>query len=120
MNITLEDRTVLQSIINSLAGAADHRRKAVCNTHLYLSLVSELDVYVATSMRERQDFLYLAGECRKGAVLQLRGAVGLLRLPRPAAATPPALDGRVARPGAVPRVRLVRQKGPGRPWLGAL
>jgi len=32
------------------------RRLAVLNTRLYLSIVNELDVYVATSMRRRSDF----------------------------------------------------------------
>jgi hypothetical protein len=32
------------------------RRLAVLNTRLYLSIVNELDVYVATSMRKRSDF----------------------------------------------------------------
>ncbi len=32
------------------------RRRAVLNTRLYLSIVNELDVYVATSMRKRSDF----------------------------------------------------------------
>jgi hypothetical protein len=32
------------------------RRRAVLNTRLYLSIVNELDVYVATSMRRRSDF----------------------------------------------------------------
>jgi len=32
------------------------RRRAISNTRLYLSIVNELDVYVATSMRKRSDF----------------------------------------------------------------
>lgn len=35
------------------------------NTGLYLSIANELDVYVATSMRGRKDFRYMAGECEK-------------------------------------------------------
>jgi len=39
------------------------REIALLNTRLYLSLVSELDVYVATSMRTRQDFREMASAC---------------------------------------------------------
>jgi hypothetical protein len=41
------------------------RPNALWNTNLYLSLVNELDVYVATSMRKRGDFLSLAATCRQ-------------------------------------------------------
>lgn len=36
---------------------------AIQNTRLYLSIVNELDVYVATSMRRRDDFRYMARDC---------------------------------------------------------
>jgi hypothetical protein len=39
------------------------REAALTNTSLYLSMVSELDVYVATSMRTRQDFRDMANAC---------------------------------------------------------
>lgn len=39
------------------------RETALLNTRLYLSMVSELDVYVATSMRTRQDFRDMATAC---------------------------------------------------------
>jgi len=41
----------------------DARKKALQNTKYYLSLVNDLDVYVATSMRIKQDFLDMAETC---------------------------------------------------------
>jgi hypothetical protein len=41
----------------------DAREKASRNTELYLSMVTDLDVYVATSMRSRQNFRDMAGAC---------------------------------------------------------
>lgn len=43
----------------------DSRKKAVKNTKYYLSLVSDLDVYVATSMRTKEDFVEMANTCEK-------------------------------------------------------
>lgn len=39
------------------------RRMATRNTELYLSMVNDLDVYVATSMRNRKNFRDMAGIC---------------------------------------------------------
>jgi hypothetical protein len=39
------------------------REAALKNTRLYLSMVSDLDVYVATSMRTREDFRTMARTC---------------------------------------------------------
>lgn len=39
------------------------RQTALSNTELYLSMVNDLDVYVATSMRGRQDFRDMATDC---------------------------------------------------------
>ena len=39
------------------------REKAIANTAYYLSIVNELDVYVATSMRNRQDFREMSRNC---------------------------------------------------------
>jgi len=39
------------------------RQIALSNTELYLSMVNDLDVYVATSMRKRQDFRAMASDC---------------------------------------------------------
>jgi hypothetical protein len=41
------------------------REMALANTDLYLSMVNDLDVYVATSMRSRQDFRDMATDCDK-------------------------------------------------------
>jgi len=41
------------------------RTKATRNTALYLSMVNDLDVYVATSMRSRQNFRDMADNCEK-------------------------------------------------------
>lgn len=41
------------------------RKKAIKNTKYYLSLVSDLDVYVATSMRTKEDFIEMANTCEK-------------------------------------------------------
>jgi hypothetical protein len=51
------------------------RPKAAYNTRLYLSLVNELDVYVATSMRTKQHFEDMARDCRR-----IFGRPGLRRL----------------------------------------
>jgi len=39
------------------------REKAIANTEHYLSMVNDLDVYVATSMRNRQNFRAMADAC---------------------------------------------------------
>ena len=41
------------------------REAALKNTRFYLSMVGDLDVYVATSMRRRQDFREMAAACEK-------------------------------------------------------
>ncbi len=41
------------------------RDAALKNTRFYLSMVGDLDVYVATSMRNRQDFRDMANACEK-------------------------------------------------------
>jgi hypothetical protein len=41
------------------------RAAALVNTQLYLSMVNDLDVYVATSMRTRKDFRTMAERCEK-------------------------------------------------------
>jgi hypothetical protein len=41
------------------------RQSALRNTKLYLSLVNDLDVYVATSMRKREDFRQMTERCEK-------------------------------------------------------
>jgi hypothetical protein len=44
---------------------AQARRAALDNTRYYLSMLSDLDVYVATSMRTRQDFRTMAETCER-------------------------------------------------------
>lgn len=41
------------------------REAALENTRIYLSICSDLDVYVATSMRNRQDFREMANTCER-------------------------------------------------------
>jgi hypothetical protein len=41
------------------------RTRALANTRLYLSMAGDMDVYVATSMRTRQDFRDMAGFCNR-------------------------------------------------------
>jgi hypothetical protein len=41
------------------------RKEALQNTKLYLSLLNDMDVYVATSMRSKDDFLTMATNCYK-------------------------------------------------------
>jgi hypothetical protein len=42
---------------------SESRKAALDNTRYYLSMLSDLDVYVATSMRTRQDFRSMADTC---------------------------------------------------------
>jgi len=44
---------------------AEARNAALDNTRYYLSMLSDLDVYVATSMRTRQDFRKMAETCER-------------------------------------------------------
>ncbi len=44
---------------------AEARKAALDNTRLYLSMLGDLDVYVATSMRTRQDFRNMAETCER-------------------------------------------------------
>lgn len=41
------------------------RKQAIGNTRLYLSLVNDMDVYVATSMRNKDDFLNMGRNCKE-------------------------------------------------------
>ncbi|MDR2937739.1 MAG: hypothetical protein LBU92_02215 [Prevotellaceae bacterium] len=41
------------------------RSKALCNTDYYLSLINDLDVYVATSMRNKKDFIDMANNTER-------------------------------------------------------
>jgi len=64
----LEDEIASESDITEkvermYAKFSDARDKALRNTRFYLSLVNDLDVYVATSMRQREDFRNMADFC---------------------------------------------------------
>jgi hypothetical protein len=56
----------LDALLGRLSTTFDQaRRAALRNTRLYLSMVGDLDVYVATSMRNRQDFRTMADSCER-------------------------------------------------------
>ena len=66
MDVNVQDQGELEARIDEVVGRFRGARKAgIVNTHRYLSLVSEMDVYVATSMREKQQFLDVASSCRE-------------------------------------------------------
>jgi hypothetical protein len=66
MEVTVRDTNELADKIDGVAIRFRAARKAgMVNTHRYLSLVTEMDVYVATSMREKPQFLEVAASCRE-------------------------------------------------------
>lgn len=63
-NIATEDD--LHKLVEAVKGRFERARLAASeNTRLYLSLTNEMDVYVATSMRTKQQFLEIATTCRE-------------------------------------------------------
>jgi hypothetical protein len=61
-NITSQDE--LDTKFGAVAAKfSEARESALKNTRLYLSMVGDLDVYVATSMRNRKDFRDVAATC---------------------------------------------------------
>ena len=65
-NTVVENEAELQSVIADVVSNYDKARGvALNNTDLYLSMVGDLDVYVATSMRKQGDFLEMADFCRQ-------------------------------------------------------
>ncbi len=63
MDELVESEDQLRAHVAKIAKRFSRARKAaVNNTSLYLSIVNELDVYVATSMRDRADFRNMARE----------------------------------------------------------
>lgn len=61
---TISDESVIMSKCEEIASRFDKARKAaVQNTRLFLSLVHDLDVYMATSMRNKDDFMQMANTC---------------------------------------------------------
>jgi len=60
----IDDETQLKQKYDSVKGRFDRARPtALGNTDLYLSMVEDLDVYVATSMRNREQFRQMAAVC---------------------------------------------------------
>jgi hypothetical protein len=61
---TITSERDIDSHYNAVALAFEEsRRDALQNTRYYLSLLTDLDVYVATSMRTRDDFVKMANNC---------------------------------------------------------
>ena len=61
---TVEDEDAIRAKIHRVSEYFTHARAlALKNTSIYLSMVGDLDVYVATSMRSRTDFREMAGFC---------------------------------------------------------
>lgn len=56
MEITAKIRPLLERFVSA-------RNKALANTNYYISMIDDLDVYVATSMRNRDDFRKMADFC---------------------------------------------------------
>lgn len=56
---------ILQNIATVKKTFLEARDIALKNTKLYLSLVDDLDVYVATSMRTKSDFIEMADVCKR-------------------------------------------------------
>lgn len=64
MEDEIENEEEIRSKVATIASRfTTARDSAHQNTRLYLSFVNELDVYVATSMRRRDDFRNMAREC---------------------------------------------------------
>ncbi|MDE0331680.1 MAG: hypothetical protein OXL41_07405 [Nitrospinae bacterium] len=64
MDEIVESETELHEKVKPIADKFNKARPAAeYNTKLYLSLINELDVYVATSMRKREDFRSMARDC---------------------------------------------------------
>ena len=62
----LEDENTLLEKIRRVAREFTRARKAaLANTAMYLSMVGDLDVYIATSMRTRDDFRDMADLCEE-------------------------------------------------------
>lgn len=66
MEEQIESEDDIRSRVGHIATRfANAREQAIENTRLYLSIVNELDVYVATSMRRRDDFRNMANDCKE-------------------------------------------------------
>lgn len=61
----IEDEKDIAKIVEPIAKRfVEARRTALDNTHYYLSLITDLDIYVATSMRTKQHFDDMANTCK--------------------------------------------------------
>jgi len=60
VNSKMEVKSQFDQVVNKFL---DARQKAIENTQYYLSMVNDLDVYVATSMRTRQNFRDMSDAC---------------------------------------------------------
>jgi hypothetical protein len=66
MDAVVESDDQLRAKIREVATRFNNARgRALSNTSNYLSIVNELDVYVATSMRNRQDFREMSKNCNE-------------------------------------------------------
>ena len=64
LNVVLRSRRDLEESIDRVTREFDRARGlALNNTEVYLSMVGDLDVYVATSMRTREDFRKMGDFC---------------------------------------------------------
>lgn len=59
----IDQPSLLSKIRHVASSFAEARNSALANTSMYLSMVGDLDVYIATSMRNRQDFRDMANFC---------------------------------------------------------
>jgi hypothetical protein len=59
------EQEIYQKYLRAVALYEEVRTSALRNSELYLSLVNELDVYIATSMRIPDDFKQMAETCRE-------------------------------------------------------
>ena len=61
--IVADERALHEKIHRVSQDFTKARKSALSNTAMYLSMVGDLDVYVATSMRSREDFREMADVC---------------------------------------------------------
>ena len=65
MEVTVNNESDIHNSLKEIINRFDSaREKALLNKEHYLSIVNELDVYVATSMRKRSDFSNMARDCK--------------------------------------------------------
>ncbi len=62
-DVISDESDLIKKFDGLLTKYSNARQKAQQNTDLYLSMVNDLDIYVATSMRTRQNFREMADTC---------------------------------------------------------